>query len=70
MKWNAFIYLPLPRFCFFFQLEIDKKTIIDVRCGVSHLSFSAHADAKGIIQLIRECEPKNIMMVHGEKIKM
>lgn len=52
------------------KIEVDKKTIIDVRCGVSHLSFSAHADAKGIIQLIRDCEPRNVFLVHGEKAKM
>lgn len=37
---------------------------------VKHLSFSAHADAKGIMQLIRQCEPKNVVLVHGEKSKM
>lgn len=52
------------------KIECDKKTTIDVRCGVSHLSFSAHADAKGIIQLIRDCEPRNVFLVHGEKEKM
>ena len=34
------------------------------------MSFSAHADAKGIMQLIRHCEPKNVMLVHGENAKM
>jgi Cft2 family RNA processing exonuclease len=37
---------------------------------VRHLSFSAHADAKGILQLIRHCEPRAVMLVHGEKNKM
>ncbi|RXG59816.1 hypothetical protein Avbf_03996 [Armadillidium vulgare] len=35
-----------------------------------YMSFSAHADAKGIMQLIRHCEPKNVMLVHGENTKM
>lgn len=34
------------------------------------MSFSAHADAKGIMQLIQYCEPKNVMLVHGEGEKM
>lgn len=34
------------------------------------MSFSAHADAKGIMQLIRNVKPGNVMFVHGEDIKM
>lgn len=51
-------------------VEIDKKTVIDVKCQVINLSFSAHADAKGIMQLIRLANPLNVMLVHGEKGKM
>lgn len=52
------------------RIEIDKKTTVDVNCQVKSLSFSAHADAKGIMTLIQQCEPKNVMLVHGEKAKM
>lgn len=52
------------------RVEVDKKTTVDVRLQVKSLSFSAHADAKGIMQLIQQCEPKNVMLVHGEKGKM
>ena len=38
--------------------------------AVEYMSFSAHADAKGIMQLIRYCEPRNVMLVHGEAAKM
>jgi len=34
------------------------------------MSFSAHADAKGIMQLIQYCEPQNVLLVHGEGAKM
>lgn len=51
------------------KIEIDKK-IVNVRISVQYMSFSAHADAKGIMQLIRQAEPKNIMLVHGEATKM
>lgn len=52
------------------RIEIDKKTVIDVKCQVKNMSFSAHADAKGIMQLIRHVEPTNVVLVHGEKTKM
>ncbi|KAK9811374.1 hypothetical protein WJX72_002754 [[Myrmecia] bisecta] len=52
------------------NLEIDKRTSIDVNCRVKYLSFSAHADAKGILQLIQQCQPRHVMLVHGEKSKM
>jgi Cft2 family RNA processing exonuclease len=34
------------------------------------MSFSAHADAKGIMQLIDHLKPENVMFVHGENQKM
>ncbi|XP_065674224.1 integrator complex subunit 11 isoform X2 [Hydra vulgaris] len=52
------------------KIELDKKTTVDVKLSVQYLSFSAHADASGIMQLIRQCEPKNVMLVHGEGSKM
>lgn len=43
---------------------------IEVKLAVEYMSFSAHADAKGIMQLIQNCEPKNVVLVHGESSKM
>lgn len=34
------------------------------------MSFSAHADAKGITQIIRQCQPRNVVLVHGEGLVM
>lgn len=51
------------------KIEVEKK-VINVRLSVQYMSFSAHADAKGIMQLIRQAEPKNVMLVHGEAEKM
>ncbi|KAL3997799.1 Integrator complex subunit 11 [Acanthocheilonema viteae] len=42
----------------------------EINLGVEYMSFSAHADAKGIMQLIRDCQPRNVMFVHGEDAKM
>lgn len=47
-------------------IEID-KTIIEVKCEVYYMSFSAHADAKGLLQLINNVKPKNVLLVHGDK---
>lgn len=43
---------------------------LDVKLQVEYMSFSAHADAKGIMQLIRMAEPRNMLLVHGEAAKM
>ncbi|CAI5441233.1 unnamed protein product [Caenorhabditis angaria] len=51
------------------RIEIDGK-MHDIRLGVEYMSFSAHADAKGIMQLIRQCQPQHVMFVHGEAAKM
>mmetsp|Transcript_4763 Transcript_4763/g.9038 ORF Transcript_4763/g.9038 Transcript_4763/m.9038 type:complete len:660 (-) Transcript_4763:272-2251(-) len=51
-------------------LQIDQRCTVDVQCKVAHLSFSAHADAKGIMQMIREAAPRNVLLVHGEASKM
>lgn len=37
---------------------------------VHYMSFSAHADAKGITQIIRQCQPRNVVLVHGEGLVM
>jgi len=48
---------------------IDKKTY-EVKMRVVNVSFSAHADAKGIINLLRNIDPESIMFVHGDRTKM
>lgn len=52
------------------RLEMENKQMLEVKLSVQYMSFSAHADAKGIMQLISWCEPKNVMLVHGEAEKM
>ncbi|CAG8444649.1 4851_t:CDS:2 [Funneliformis mosseae] len=52
------------------EIYIDAYNKITVNIQVKNLSFSAHADAKGILQLIKQCDPRNVMLVHGEKAKM
>jgi Cft2 family RNA processing exonuclease len=68
-----------PRFCNHdlttllqgsFKVDLDSRTQLEVRCKVKNLSFSAHADAKGIMQLIKMSQPANVILVHGEKGKM
>jgi len=52
------------------RLELEKGQILEVKMSVQYMSFSAHADAKGIMQLITWCEPRTVMLVHGEGDKM
>lgn len=51
------------------RLEFDRQPL-DVNMRVEYLSFSAHADARGIMQLISHCQPKHVLLVHGEGGKM
>lgn len=52
------------------RIEIENKQVVEVNMKVEYMSFSAHADSKGIMELISMCEPKNVLLVHGEAIKM
>ncbi|KAJ2002868.1 Integrator complex subunit 11 [Coemansia thaxteri] len=51
-------------------VEIDQYSQVNVNIDVQNLSFSAHADAKGIMELIRQASPRNVVLVHGEKSRM
>ncbi|XP_072334330.1 integrator complex subunit 11 isoform X2 [Scyliorhinus torazame] len=52
------------------KLEMEGRQTLEVKMQVEYMSFSAHADAKGIMQLIRQVEPQNVLLVHGEAKKM
>lgn len=52
------------------RIEFENKQVVEVNMKVENMSFSAHADSKGIMELIHMCEPKNVLLVHGEAIKM
>lgn len=43
---------------------------ISVNIEVSRMSFSAHADNKGIVALIEQVDPESVVFVHGEKQRM
>lgn len=42
----------------------------EINLEVKNLAFSAHADAQGILKLIDQCMPRNVMLVHGERSRM
>lgn len=52
------------------KIEFENRQTVEVNMKVEYMSFSAHADSKGIMELIHMCEPKNVLLVHGEAIKM
>ena len=49
------------------SINIDGK-YYEIKMQIRNMSFSAHADAKGILNLIKHAEPKNVVFVHGEKV--
>eukprot|EP00038_Savillea_parva_P003463 m.125992 g.125992 ORF g.125992 m.125992 type:complete len:703 (+) comp11180_c0_seq2:291-2399(+) len=51
-------------------IEMEGSPPIQVRLSVEYLSFSAHADAKGIMQMIKQADAQNVVLVHGERKKM
>ncbi|XP_059288125.1 cleavage and polyadenylation specificity factor subunit 3-II [Lycium ferocissimum] len=52
------------------KVKVDESTQIDVRCQIHQMSFSAHTDKKGIMDLVKFLSPKHVILVHGEKPKM
>lgn len=48
---------------------IDNKEYA-VNCEIKAMSFSAHTDHKGILQVIRWVNPDNVVLVHGEEKRM
>lgn len=46
------------------------RELYEVRMSVYNIAFSAHADMVGILKILKQCKPKNIMLVHGEAKKM
>jgi hypothetical protein len=50
--------------------EFSSEQFIDVRLQVENLSFSAHVDGKGILEMIRGTGSKACVLVHGEAKKM
>ena len=51
------------------EVTLDKKTYA-VKMRIENISFSAHADAKGILNLLRNVDPDEVVFVHGDKTKM
>ncbi len=51
------------------HIEIDNRWL-QVRCEIHNMSFSAHADAKGILKMAQHVQPDNIILLHGEKETM
>ena len=50
-------------------VHIDGKEY-EVRCEIQTISFSAHSDHRGIMQVMRWVHPDNVVLVHGEEERM
>jgi integrator complex subunit 11 len=46
--------------------DVDRN----IRCKLINMSFSAHADARGIVRTIRRLRPRAVMLVHGDESKI
>ncbi|MFH1751448.1 MAG: MBL fold metallo-hydrolase [archaeon] len=47
------------------RLIIQDKTV-DVKAAVEKFDFSAHTGQKGILKLIKSCNPEKVVLVHGD----
>ena len=50
-------------------VHLDGKEY-EVRCEIQTISFSAHSDHRGILQVLRWAHPDNVVLVHGEEERM
>ena len=50
--------------------SIKVSNPLSVTCAVRQHSFSAHADAKGLLSLMGRSCPQTVVLVHGERRKM
>lgn len=50
-------------------VHVDGKEF-EVRCEIQTISFSAHSDHRGILQVLRWVHPDNVVLVHGEEERM
>eukprot|EP00397_Hematodinium_sp_SG-2012_P014840 GEMP01015100.1.p1 GENE.GEMP01015100.1~~GEMP01015100.1.p1 ORF type:complete len:493 (+),score=105.77 GEMP01015100.1:54-1532(+) len=53
----------------FKEVDIDGKKI-PINCEVQYYSLAAHADSKGIRQLLLQLRPRNVVLVHGSADRM
>ncbi|ORD95112.1 Cleavage and polyadenylation specificity factor subunit [Enterospora canceri] len=51
------------------RIEVGRN-VLDVNLNVHNVAFSAHADMAGILKIVEQCRPKNIVLVHGDKSRM
>ncbi|KAI5151135.1 integrator complex subunit 11 [Enteropsectra breve] len=45
-------------------------TTLQVNAKIENLAFSAHADAAGVLKIVGQCKPRQVMLVHGDKNRM
>lgn len=74
---NARNLVVVPGFCFANTLAARVLSgakrgdgIEDIRCRLMNMSFSGHADARGIVRTVRRLAPRAVMLCHGEEKKI
>lgn len=41
-----------------------------VRCRLINMHYESHSDARGLVRMCRRVQPKNILLVHADKVKI
>ena len=41
-----------------------------VRCKLINMHYESHSDARGLVRMCRRVQPKNILLVHADKVKI
>lgn len=52
------------------QVDVGSGRIVDVRCQVEYMSHSDHTDSRGILELISQAAPGQVVLVHGAAAMM
>ncbi|XP_055908956.1 integrator complex subunit 11 isoform X3 [Eupeodes corollae] len=52
------------------EIQFRNNEIIKVLLQVEQMDFDAVADLNGIMELIKMCDPKSVLLVHGERDKL
>ncbi|CRK90406.1 CLUMA_CG004139, isoform A [Clunio marinus] len=52
------------------KVTFENNQIVEIKMSVEFIRFNTHSDENGILKLIQNCEPRNVLLVHGDEIKL
>ena len=51
------------------EISIDNAKAVPIKCRFTNLSFTSHTDQRGIVTMIQNLRPENVVIVHGTSQK-